>query len=269
MQRSSSTTWIIGTVLVALLLSAGAWFLLISPTLSTAAETAAQADQVEAANDQTVIRIARLKEQFAEIDTYKAQLAAMQAQIPQDAALSAYLRQLDEVATAHQVTLISIAPSSPATFAPAAAAVATDEVMSGAGTTSEASDDSASTSETATSTAVTSAAAASAAPAGMADVAVTLTAVGSYDNVLAFLDSIQQTDRRLFLATTVTGTALDDEQATGGRPETHVGDLEVTVSGYVFLLPTTTTTVPAADAGTETPALPGASPGKNPLVPVG
>lgn len=265
MQRSSSTTWIVGTVLVSLLLAVAAWFLLISPTLSTAGETRTQAEQVEMTNEQTVVRIARLKEQFAQLDTYKAELAALRTQVPETAQLSPYLRQLDEVAQAHSVTITSIVPSPPATFAPVAAA-ATEEVMAGAGTTEEAAEGS--TTDTATAEA-TAAAAATAAPAGMADIAVALTVVGSYDNVLAFIDAIQQTDRRLFLATTVTGTAQDDQAAGGGRPETRVGDLEAAISGYVFLLPSSLPADQVATEGEAAPALPGASAGKNPLVPVG
>lgn len=265
MSRSKPSTWIIGTVLVALLLVAAIWFLLISPTMAKASDTRTQASTVEASNEQLRTQMNRLADQFKHLDEYKADLAKLRAQIPAEPDLAAYLRQLDGVASAHSVTLTAITPGTATAFAPVVAQSAQSTDVQGAGTTSTSNSDTSTPQPAATK----AAAPASSIPAGMVAVPLSVTAVGTYDAIDSFLDAIQTQTPRLFLVSTVAGTSQKDQAASGGRPATHLGDLEATVTGYLYVLPATTKPAAPTPTPTAPPALPGAVSGKNPLVPIG
>lgn len=262
MRSNKSTPWIAGAGAVVALLLVAAWFLAISPVLTTAGETNATADQVETDNGLLRDRIGVLREEFAKIDTYRADLAALRTSVPSTPDLSGYLRQLDELAVAHSVTLLTVSPSTPIAFVPEApAADATAEPA-----TTDASGEAAT--DAATGAAGTGAAPATSAPAGLVAVPLGLTVVGGYENVRAFLDALQVGTERLYLVESVVGAGQTDAEPGGGRPATAVGDLEINVSGYLFVLPDTTTASPAPEA-TEEPALPTRPEGRNPMVPLG
>lgn len=255
MKRSPMSTWVGGTVVLALLLLVAAWFLLISPVVTAAGETRQEAADLRATNEQTRLQVEVLKQQFETLDESKATLAELRLQVPTTAEISAYLRQVDAQATAHEVTLTSLTPSTPEVFSPAAAA----------GTSSSADEASSGTDASSATTTTTTTA-----PAGMVDIPVSMTVVGSYTNVMAWVQSIQQETDRVLLVTTVTGTGQDDAQAGGGRPATSVGDLEVTVAGYLYVLPgDDMEATDQGEASESTDDLPAADPNRNPLVPVG
>lgn len=260
MRSSKVTPWIAGTGVVVLLLLFGAWFLAISPVLTTAGETTAAAEQVETDNDLLTDRIGALREQFAQIDTYRAELATLRTSVPTDADVAGYLRQLDELATTHSVALLTLSPSTPVAFAPEAAAAASNEAPADGGTAEPAggTDPAASASTPP----------ASAAPAGLVSVPLGMTVVGAYENVRTFLDALQVGTQRLYLVESVVGARQSDAEAGGGRPATAVGDLEVNVTGYLFVLPDTSVAVPT-DEPTETPVMPSRPEGRNPMVPLG
>lgn len=270
MSGSKTASWITGTVLLALVLVAGGWFLLIGPVFATAGETRLQAQSVRDSNEALAQRITQLAKQFENLDQYKAELAALRAQVPTTAQQSEYLRELQTIADANGVTLTTVSPSTPSAFTlvgQVAAAPAEDAEMSGAGVSNEGGEAS---TDTATDPAAQPAAPAGpAVPAGMATVQLSLTAVGTYDGVLAFVNALQTGTTRLFLLTDVQATSQQDTEAGAGRPATAVGDLEVQLTGMVFVLPDSTTPVAPADPEAPVPALPGAVPGKNPMVPFG
>ncbi|TKR23443.1 hypothetical protein FA014_11135 [Cellulomonas hominis] len=266
MGRSKTSTWVGGTVVVALLLLVAGWFLLISPVMATASETRATAEGVEADNDMARGRIDALKKQFAELDASKADLADLQKQVPTTGQLAAYLRQVDEQAVAHGVAVTGVTPSTPELFAPAGPPTAATEapVADGtAGSTVTDGTDAATADGAAVSS--TNAAAGSGAPVGMVDVPITMTAVGSYANVVAWVQSMQEQTDRLLLVTSVTGTAQDDAAPGGGKPATKVGDVEVTITGYLYVLPGEDS-IPTVTPEEQEAQLPSADPNRNPLL---
>lgn len=271
MSGSKTASWITGTVVLALLLVAGGWFLLIGPVFATAGETRLQAQSVRESNEALAQRITQLAKQFENLDQYKAELAALRAQVPTAAQQSEYLRELQTIADANGVTLTTLTPSTPTAFAPAgqvAAPPAEDAEMSGAGVSADGGAE-ASTEAVADPATQSAAPAGAAVPAGMAAVQLSITAVGSYDGVLAFVNALQTGTTRLFLLTDVQGTSQADAEAGAGRPATAVGDLEVQLTGMVFVLPDNTAPAAPVDPEAPAPALPGAVPGKNPMVPLG
>lgn len=261
MDGAKKSTWVGGTVFVAILILAAAWFLAVSPTVSAAADLRSQAEQASQQNELLEMQVAQLKADFANLPQYKEQLAAIQTQIPTDAKLADYLRQLDQIAVAHSVTLTSISPSTPAPVVVEAAPVAPAPP---ADATGAAPTDGATTAPAA----VPAAAAPAGAPAGFMSIGFSITALGTYDNTEAFLYDMQRSTPRLFLVTTVVGTAQVEQPASGGRPATQVGDQELVISGVTYMLPDMLAVPPVVDPNAPTAVPPAAVPGKNPLVPI-
>lgn len=268
MGSSKLSTWVAGAVVGALLIVAGGWLLLISPVLTTASETREAAVSTQDSNAMLQVKIKRLAAQFEELDVYKGELAALRLQVPTTGELASYLRQIDAVAAQHSVTITAVLPGTGAELVvdPATVAVASGgevaELAAAPQPAAESADaEGEGEGETVTDAPATTGATA---PAGLVAVPISITAMGTYDDMAAFLADIQGATERLFLITTITGSRLDDTVAAGGRPATTLGDMELNISGLVFVLPPTVT-APAEDPG----ALPAPIPGKNPLVPLG
>lgn len=267
-----ATGWVLGTVFVALLLSAGAWFLAISPLLDRAAEANEQAAGIEASNELLQVRIDRLKEQFADLDDYKAELAGLRAQIPTDAQLAAYLREVSTIAEASTVTITAVGASNPQVVVlpvPVAAATPPESPEATGGMTPETPAESPAPTDGVVPE--PPAPAGPVAPEGFVSIPITVTAVGTYDNILIFVNQLQNSTQRLFLITSFVGTGQQDVEESGGRPATAVGDLEVAISGFAYVLqePAATAVPVTVDPAAPPATLPPAVPGKNPLVPAG
>lgn len=262
-------TWIGGTLFLATVIGAATWFGAVHPTLSAAASLRAQTDQVNQSNTVLQTKVKKLAADFQNLPQYKQQLEALRVQVPTTAQLTDYLRQVQQIATARSVTVTNIAPGAPQIFTVAAApaAVPTPVPTSGAGATPSATPTAAVDASGTGAVPAPAAAAASPVPAGMADIPVSMTVLGSYDNTLAFLSDLQTATPRLFLVGGIRATAQKDAAAGGGKPATHVGDQELVITGMLYVLPDAAA-VASAPAPTPTaPALPAPVPGKNPLVP--
>jgi Tfp pilus assembly protein PilO len=255
MTKNKAGGWIAGTAFLSILILVAAWFLLVSPTLATAAETRTSADSQLEQNGVQKIKLVKLKEQFENIDALRAELAALQVQVPSTADVATYKRQVDAVALAHTVTVVSfqtapaVAIAAPVVEAP----VAETPPAEGAPADSEA------------------VAPAPAPPAPETFVVpVVLDVIGSYDNVLAFLNDLQTATPRLLLVEQIAGSAQTPAEAGGGKPQINEGDLEVVVNGSLYVLPPTPTAAPVPDPAAE-PAPPAPLPpsnGRNPLLPL-
>ncbi|GEL97157.1 hypothetical protein [Cellulomonas terrae] len=259
MVGAKKSTWIGGTIFVALMILVAAWFLAISPTFAAASEVRAQAEATVQSNEMLELQVAKLKADFEKLPEYREELAGLQVQIPTEPHLSDYLRQLDAIAVAHSVTLTAISPSAPqaVVVTPPVADVAAAPV-----------DGAAPPAEGAEVPAAPVAPEVPVTPSGLTSIAFTLTAVGTYDNVMAFTSDLQNATPRLFLVTTLNGTAQKDTPASGGRPATVPGDVELVIGGLVYAMPDALAVPPVVDPNAAPPALPGAVPGKNPLVPI-
>jgi len=270
-------TWIGATAFASVALAAGAWFLAISPQLAEAAELREQTESVDNQNDLLELAIAKLAAEFEHLDEYRTELADLRLQIPTEAELSAYLRELDAIAVAHAVVVTNVAPAMPQAFvsavvpAPAPAPTETAEEGTEEEALAEEPTDEPTDEATPTAEAVP---AGPVAPPGFVAIPLTITVVGTYDNTVAFLSSLQTGTQRLFLLTGITGTSQQPAEASGGRPELALGDQELQLTGFLYALPdplgvpTTAPDPSATPAPTGEPVLPVAPPGKNPLVPI-
>lgn len=265
MAGAKKSTWVGGTVFVGVVIAAASWFLAISPTMSAAAELRDQAEVTREQNTILEMKVAKLKADFEKLPEYKAQLAALQQQIPTSAMLSDYLRQLEQIAVSHGVTITTLTPSTPqmvVVAAPVAPAPVPEETAAAEGESTEDAETAATEGE------VPPATPAGGAPAGLTAIPFAITVVGTYDNTNAFLYDLQNVTTRLFLVSGFTGTSQEEAQASGGKPATAVGDQELAITGFTYVLPDALGVPAPVDPNAAPPVLPGAVPGKNPLVPI-
>jgi len=263
-------TWIAGTAFVSVVLLAMAWFLLVSPVLATASDTREQTRTTEEQNTVLAAKVAQLKKEFEHLDEYKAELATIATQIPPSLDLAPYIRQIDELAIANEVVVIELVPQTPYLVT---LAETTGNPGAGAGgaVSTEAQPAATPTPSPSASAGATGDAAAAPvptkveAPAGMTAVPVTMTVLGPYEKAVTFLDAIQHTTR-LFLVSGMEGTTQNETAATGGRPATELGDVELKVDGFLYVMPSL---APAPDPSAEPTVkpMPQAS-DRNPVAPI-
>ncbi|GEK19974.1 hypothetical protein [Cellulomonas xylanilytica] len=251
-----TSTWIGGAVFVALLIMVGGWFIAISPTLDSAASATSDAEDAEARNDQLRLQLATLKKQFENLDEYKAELAAAQVEIPTQADLAGFTRHVDTLGVAAGLTVVSVVPGLPTDVAPVLAtepeAAPVDPAATAEGEAAPAPADG---------EVVEPAAPTGPAPIeGFVAVPVDVTVLGTVANATTFLTNLQAEGQRLFLVTGFRGTGQGQADASGGRPATVVGDVELTITGYIYVLkPPAASSETGAETETETgprPALP-------------
>ena len=106
-----SRTWTIGTAVVVLAALAIGWFLLISPKRSEASELKATAEAANAQNLITEAKIRQLKLQQKQLPAQRAEIAAIQQQLPAEPLLPSMIRQTSNAAEDANVDLLGIAPS--------------------------------------------------------------------------------------------------------------------------------------------------------------
>ena len=226
MLANKSRVWVAGTLVLCVLLAVASWFLAIGPKRAQAAELEQQTVAVESENSQLEQRIAQLKVQFAELPQRQAELAAIKQAMPEDAALPTLVRDLDAMATASGVTLMTLTPGAPVavqTAAPVAPAPA----------------EGAEPAETAP--AEGAAAPAAVTPAAPTDLLVSIptsiVVVGGFFESELFLKKLQSEMPRAFLVQNLTVAAeTTSTEASGGRPATENGDVTMTLAGSVFVL---------------------------------
>ena len=260
------STWIGATAFGAVVIAAVTWFVAVSPVEAHAGELRTQTDATIAKNQQLQRTVDQLKADFAKLPEYQKQLADLQVKIPTTAQLSGYLRQIDQIAVAHQVTIVNVAPGTAQAFVSAKAAPASQPAPAA---TSDANPTIAPTAEPSSPASKPPAVAGSEVPAGLVDIPLALDVVGTYDNTLAFISDLQTGTPRLFLLTSLNATAqLTDQAPSGGKPQLRVGDQELTLNGFLYVLPDSSAAPTPAPSATNPAPLPGAVPGKDPLVPV-
>lgn len=267
MIRAAGTkTWVIGTAVLAVLLLAAAWLLAIDPVLAQAGEDREQAESARAQNDTLELEIARLKEQSTHLDEYRADLAALREQLPTTGDVSGLAEELQSLAEAAGVTVTTLAPGIPQAYVPPVTAPAADSATDQSAEGAAQTDGTGATDATATAGAATDTGTVS----GLYTVPLTVTTVGSYQASQVFLRSLQTGSARLFLVSGVQAETQDDAGATGGRPATATGDLELTLTGSAFVLTDGTgATAAGTEGGTESEGtLPVPGDERNPFVPL-
>lgn len=220
MSLTKTRAWVAGAVVLSLLICVAAWFLLIAPKRAEAADLRTQATQAAQTNDQTRVRIATLKAEFAKLPQHEATLAQLRKGVPASDNLNEVTRALDAAAKANSMVLSSITPSAPAVVAPPAAP-AQAAPANGATATPET---------------------------GLVEIPLTVAVIGNFQNSEKFLQSVQNDlQGRNYL---VTGLNMAPAAVSPGYPKAVDGDVQLTLTGSVFSLPETTPAAVTAAAAT-------------------
>jgi Tfp pilus assembly protein PilO len=222
MGTSKTAPWVFGTAILAVLMLIGAWFLAISPKLSAAADESDQTQAQQARVDQLQIELAGLKHDFENIESFRTQLQDLQVQIPSDQQLSTLHRQVTTIATETSIVLTSVTASSPvAVVGTASADSATAAAPAAAPAPAPA------TAPAAPAQAVT----------GFYAIPIEVVAVGTYPNMVTFLDKLQTGNPRLILVSRIDLVSQKVTGAQGGVPALAAGDLQLTFTAYAFTMP--------------------------------
>lgn len=222
--------WAIGCGLVMAISLALGWVLGASPLLSSARAAGEAREAAEAQNQAYSQELVILKEQFEGIDQLEDQLDGLRAEVPPGAQLPDYLAHLSTEAQRNSVTLTAITTADAVAYAPTAAEVAVVETPAAdaeAPAVDEAGVPVPAPAAEGAGVPVTS-------PLVTAEnfiaIPITLGFEGGYDNVLAFVESLQKGTR----LTAVTAFSTAKEGASSGEDEAPVtGD---TVTGTMSLL---------------------------------
>ena len=222
--------WAIGaTILMAAIIALG-WLLGISPKLSEAAASAEQAESVEANNVTQEAVLEGLKKDFSEIEERRAELKALQVQIPEGDSLAEFIGEMHDLEQASGTVLTNFTAGDGVGFVPAAAdpaAPAPAEASAPVEPTAVDPDDPAAVAAALKSKIAAEAATLS--PAQFIVIEVTVQVTGSQAQVLDFVNRVQHGDGRLFLITQLT---VEGDQTDGA-----VYNGTITGNVYVLLNP--------------------------------
>lgn len=245
----------------------GTWFFAVSPRLDAAAETLAQAEEVQSRNELLDMQVIKLRADFQRLDEYREALVEIQREIPPVADLDRVVAEIHAAAVETGSFVVKLSPGVPTVVTIASPVVAEPAAVPGVedGTEAPAGADDA-------------AAVDPAEPVppqgpiqieGFVAVPIDVTVVGPYANTMAFLERMQTGLTRLYLVTALIGVRQQTADATGGRPPTTDGDLELAISGYVYVLTNDlleSVASSATDPGDEPAPMPGSD--RNPFIPL-
>lgn len=215
MKNAKSAPWVIGAALVAIVIGAVSWFLLVSPALDEASDFR---DQTEAANSRnSILRIqnAELAKQFAKIEDLRAELAGYRTGIPEVIDQPGMTRTMSAIAESSGAFLLE------ATY-PSSIGLMSATPIPDVATTP---------------------------PAGLFAVPFEVKVLGSPEETFTFVDDLQKNAERLFYVASVDVVGQDESGSTGGRPATKDGDAEILVKGFVYVLDPDAGPTPAAGGG--------------------
>lgn len=234
---SVTRKWSLLAALLALVVLAAGWFLLVSPKRSEAAGLREQTASQQDANARLVQQLEVLKAQQAELPQQRAKLAVMRTQIPDNPALPTLIRDLTAAGRTVGVSIDTMAPAVPVPLAAAQplVPVATTTDSTGATTTTPA---------------------APPAPA-LFQVPLTLDVTGSYFELEQFINKLESLKRSFlvsgFTLAPAAGGGSTDGSAEAGAPAR--GDLTLALQGRVFLSPASTAPTVTQPTTTPTPTV--------------
>jgi hypothetical protein len=267
-RTTGSLQWVVGTAVVCVLALVASWLLLLGPMLDGAQAIRDQAAQLDAGNDALRASVEALRDDFAHLDQYSTELAALRSQLPSEARLSDLTREVAAAATTAGVTVVGLDVAAAVTvdseaIAAAGEAAAAAATAAGTAAATPAGGDAAAATAGAAATATVPSGTVTPPPVeGMIAVPLTITVAGSVEPARAFLTQLQTGLQRQLLVTTLSVQALEEAQEGTRLPATALGDVEVTIGAYAYVVPTDETGTAAEPpvAGATLPAAPGTSP---------
>lgn len=205
--------WLAGGAVAGVVISALAWFLVVSPELSNASSLDEQTLASQTQNVALQAKIHRLQADNANMDALVTSLQQARTALPVSTGLADFTRQLSSYARQNRVTISGITAGDPAALTSAAPAAAPASAPAANGKTP----------------ATAPAAGAAASPAGqMYALPLTVVVKGSAANDLRFLAAVQGPGRRAAL---VSGTQLTGDTTKRG------GAMQLTIQLQLFAAP--------------------------------
>jgi Tfp pilus assembly protein PilO len=206
------------TAVAALAILALAWFVLIAPQRSHAADLKVQASTARQSSSSLQAQLAQLKAQAKLLPKQRGILDAIDKQLPSNPALPALVRSLTRAADDSGVTLVSIAPGVPTVVAaqPVAGAAGTARVNTGSSQ--------------------------------LASIALALTVEGTYFELEQFQQTLESLTRS-YKATTLTFAPGSRSAASKAATNGYTGQLTANITGQVFMTVVRTATAPLPKTG--------------------
>jgi hypothetical protein len=219
---SGNRLWVIGAVLAMVVIAVLGWIVGVQPQLTAAATSAAQRVSVDATNARYQAALDKLEADHKKLPQLQQELATLTASIPSSTDSASFVKELNEVAAAHGVTITAMTFSDAVGYKPPAQAA----VPASSATGSTATPSPAAPSPSATPSA----------PAPVTNPLITssnffaspvqVAVSGQLANVLDFLDGAQK-GTRLFLVSSLSSTPSTTE----GAP---AGTVDATIGGYIY-----------------------------------
>lgn len=271
---NSRSAWIGLTIAACLVLGILGWMVAISPQLAEADGLRDETKQVVASNVVLGSKVAKMRTQFEEIETYRAELSKLETKLPASLELTAAVNETMKAADASGVFIAQIVPDNGAVIGvdtqkeqpapqPSPSPEETkkpdsDAPTDGAKDAAAASDADSAKTESVLAPVSSDAAIGTVAGETLVAVPIKIITVGDFENTTKFLSKLQTGSQRYFLVSTLQVEALEEKDASDDMPATKVGDLKVEVSAFVFTYTNSTPVTPNPDAKPEVPApLPG------------
>jgi Tfp pilus assembly protein PilO len=227
----SNRVWQLGAAIVCIGIIALGWFLGVSPKLTEMSAAEAETESVDQQNLATEADIAQLKAEFENLDEVAAELDALRASLPASADYARFLAELNTIAGDNSASLSGFTPTTPV-------------VLSDDGTPADPAAADAGAEEGATDAAPE---ATTLADGTLVAIPTTLSAVGSFRDLLDFVKDLQYGER-LFL---VSGLSFTDDAASN--------DYSVAVTGYIYVEIDSSVVEPSDAIDEEAPVAPDAT----------
>lgn len=247
--------WSLGAGLLAVGVALGGWFGAISPSLDAAARADSDRSAVEMQNSVHETRLVALEDAAARINELHAEHDALVDGLPSGEEYSEFLRQINALAQESSVTISALTTSAAMVYLPpvdeTAAAPAAETPAESAEEPAETTGDE---SEAPEPEPVPEAVASGPVPYtsplitgdNLAAIPVTVTAVGSTDQLAAFLHSLQMSTRLVSVSTAsfsdstdVEPAQVDPEQLDPAQAApAQLGSGQLDISGFLYAMPT-------------------------------
>jgi Tfp pilus assembly protein PilO len=233
--------WVAGTVVALLVIVAAGWFLAIAPQKHKVSSLNSQSASQEQANSGLRTKVKELTAQMSAVPSEEAAVAAITQKIPSDPDMPDYVRALTTIAGQTGVELVSVAPTTPAAVAVAAATVPTAAAA------------------TPSASAAATAAAAAAPAVSLQSISVALTVQGGYFQIQQFTAALQRLARSTVLSSVAIAPGGQLKAPKVAPPASDAYKyLQAQITVAVFMNSSTAFAIPAAPAQASAASVPGA-----------
>lgn len=259
---STRKMWIIFSSLLALVLAAVAWMLVMSPVRDASTKLKSDAQSVEGSNEILSAKVAKLRTQFAQIDDLRKELGEFQTQIPATVSYTGITDEIDRAVEKSEVALLSvsaeeaISPVTPFTAIKVEPKNVDPNAPEGTSESAEAAAPADSEPKTVSGAPPTKTGALSTNVDGFFQLPLTITVQGSYDDILTFTQELQQGSERAILAYSISAVALEEQPESDTAPASEEGDLTYTIDAIAYVLSYDTSVVPTEGDEDEAPKMP-------------